>query len=421
MALERRKTSGYWYARFTVVGRRVCVRLETKVQGSPGSQKFMESELAAREEEGRLRGLATKGDADFHRKMAEALGPDPEGLPKRSVPMADLGERWGRTLGRGALSPRWRGLCLARLGRFTAWAVRNGVYTLNQAGRRTGQAYLAKLKGDGLSAATVNSTVALLRRVFRVLGPAAGVKVNPFEGLPRMAGRGVNRLPLGPEELGRLLGECPREIAGAVATAACTGLRRGDACRLEWRQVDLKGGMLRGIRVAKTGAVVDVPILPMLRKYLEAEEGFTTESQRTQMGEGENNGGEQPRGKGSKEQTTKDTNDTKRGRYVWPEAARLERENPNGLNWRMNKALQAARLAGTAERRGAGVRAANVRGWHSLKTTFVTEALNNGMPMELLRKVVGNSAVEVVREHYYQPDRKRIEEELRRAMGAFVK
>lgn len=58
-------------------------------------------------------------------------------------------------------------------------------------------------------------------------------------------------------------------------------------------------------------------------------------------------------------------------------------------------------------------------GWHSLKTTFITEALNAGVPIEMLRKIVGNNAVDVVRAHYYQPDKAALTAELTRALGTW--
>jgi len=393
MALNRTKTGKHWYSRFPVAGKPVQFRLETEVRGVPGSAEFKASMAEAKLEENRLLARANQGDAAFHRKMAEALGPDLENRLKRDILLDDLSERWGKTQKIGAMGPRWRRMCVARLGLFTSWAGKQGAHTVAQAGRPLAQGYMDHLKGLGASPATYNATLALLQRVFRALGPSAGSKVNPFDGLDRMPGRPVHKVPLAREELLRLLKACPPEIAGAVATAACTGMRRGDACRLEWSKVDLKAGILKRVRMMKTGAVVDIPILPLLRGYLENSLG----------------------------ETTKGAKDAKRGKYVWPEAARLIRENPNGLNWRMNQALKEAKLTGMEDRRGAGMRAANVRGWHSLKTTFVTEALNNGFPIELLRKVVGNSAVDVVRDHYYQPDAERIKAEMEKAMGGWGK
>lgn len=72
MAVERRATCGHWYARFRVNGKRVCVALETPVEGVPGSPEFEESRKRAREEETALRGSVERRDAEFHRRMAAA-------------------------------------------------------------------------------------------------------------------------------------------------------------------------------------------------------------------------------------------------------------------------------------------------------------------------------------------------------------
>jgi integrase len=53
----------------------------------------------------------------------------------------------------------------------------------------------------------------------------------------------------------------------------------------------------------------------------------------------------------------------------------------------------------------AGRNRVNVRGWHSLRTTWITRALAAGMPEELVRRVTGHSGVDVVRKHYFRPDR----------------
>ena len=56
-------------------------------------------------------------------------------------------------------------------------------------------------------------------------------------------------------------------------------------------------------------------------------------------------------------------------------------------------------------------RRGSVRRWHSFRVGFVTRALAGGMPEELVRRVTGHTAVDVVRRHYFRPGR----EEFRRA------
>lgn len=59
----------------------------------------------------------------------------------------------------------------------------------------------------------------------------------------------------------------------------------------------------------------------------------------------------------------------------------------------------------TRVERDHGIRAASVWDWHSLSATWVTLALANGVPVELVRRVTGHATVEVVLEHYFRPDR----------------
>jgi hypothetical protein len=52
-----------------------------------------------------------------------------------------------------------------------------------------------------------------------------------------------------------------------------------------------------------------------------------------------------------------------------------------------------------------GQRAASVRDWHALRTTFVTLALSAGVPVELVKRVTGHQTTAIVMEHYFRPDR----------------
>lgn len=76
------------------------------------------------------------------------------------------------------------------------------------------------------------------------------------------------------------------------------------------------------------------------------------------------------------------------------------------------------RLAGeTLAKRGAGgTQRRSVRGWHSFRVGLVTRALAAGMPEELVRRVTGHTAVDVVREHYFKPGREEFQREFEKAM-----
>lgn len=383
MAVEYRKTCRFWYARFKVNGKRICFPLDVEVKGAPGSQEFIDSMVAAKEAEGRYKAMPMRGDAAYHQKVADALAGQ-AGRPTRvnSVPLTKLADMWMGLPRAKPTSRLWELAFRGAMRRFCEFMEKHGATTMADVTPKLAMDFIEKRRAK-ISGATFNSQLGFLRSMFTIFAKAGGVEENPFATAKRAPRATVNRIPFTREELDRLLQECGEDIAGAVATAACSGMRRHDACTLEWKFADLQGGYLRQVLVSKNGARVDVPILPLLRRHLDAA--------------------------------------LKKGVYVWPAAADMALHHPNNLNYRMARALEAARISRTEERKGPGCRRANVRGWHGLKTTFVTMALNGGMPIEMLRKIVGNSTLEIVRRNYYQPEKEKMAEELSKALGQFGK
>jgi integrase len=62
----------------------------------------------------------------------------------------------------------------------------------------------------------------------------------------------------------------------------------------------------------------------------------------------------------------------------------------------------------------------SVRGWHSFRVAFVTRALSSGMPEELVRRVTGHTAVDIVREHYFKPGREEFRREFEKVMPGLL-
>ena len=77
-----------------------------------------------------------------------------------------------------------------------------------------------------------------------------------------------------------------------------------------------------------------------------------------------------------------------------------------------------ARTTRTARKHGQ--RAASIRDWHALRTTFVTLALSAGVPLELVRRVTGHATVEIVLKHYFRPGRAEFKAALTGAMPAVL-
>lgn len=466
-----------WYGVYSDGGKRRVVNLGVEWKGTPpasgrvgdaGDEAFERSRVKAldalrafTDEAGR------KGKADT---LTERLIESKTGRAVEYVRLADLPARW-RALGRDAApSERYLKSCDAAFRRFNEYmATRNpaAVYLYETTAADAAAFYTACR--EVLAPATAKDGLRLLNKAFAVCLPVGAE--NPFAGLMRRRRNGdggtVHREPFTADEL-RLLMDAARDDAfmyPLVVCAAMTGMRRGDVCRLTWDAVDLAGGML-DVATHKTGARVEIPIFPPLAEVLRDAE-------------------------------------TRKG-FVWPDAARMIEENPDGLTWRFKKIVckalggtesgeavtdaaairgeavaaitrqvtketMAARMietfdlyaAGQSVRqieaatgiwrasisqylhrieqwtgarflRGGGKRpdtkasiaaltrkdraqgrAASVKDWHALRVTWVTLALESGVPVELVRRVTGHATVEIVLRHYFRPGR----DSFRRALG----
>ena len=74
----------------------------------------------------------------------------------------------------------------------------------------------------------------------------------------------------------------------------------------------------------------------------------------------------------------------------------------------------------TRQKRGIGQRAASVYGWHSFRHGFVIFALNAGVPVEDVRRIVGHGDVETTLDNYYNPEKKHAADRVRRQMRGTV-
>jgi integrase len=166
--------------------------------------------------------------------------------------------------------------------------------------------YRNRLTAD-YSRRTARGAVQMLKGAFARLLPIG--TANPFAGAIARPGPDddagvIHRRPFTPEELQTLFAAARKDafLFPLVVCAGCTGMRRGDVCRLRWSSVDLKAGVL-AVKTHKTGAAVEIPIFPPLREVLEAAR----------------RSGRAP------------------SPYVWPAAARMLADNPDGLTYRFKK------------------------------------------------------------------------------------
>lgn len=335
------------------------------------------------------------------------------------------------------------------------------------------RAFMTSEEKRGVSPRTWNVILSTLRGVFRRLDPHSQAFTDYLQEQPAKDEETIHREPFNQDELNRILEAANGDsmMRGLIVTAASTAMRRGDVCKLQWKDVDLRAGFVL-VKTAKTGGTVEIPILPPLRAELERR----------------------PRA----------------GAYVFPDAARLYNSRPDVLDRKLADVLQAAgfhrpirsrskaiptitpkeirtkvipaidgagwneekaeRVRDVAERYASGqsvkrieretgysrgsvsgylgdleeitglkitkgyqkepknkeaelkgrLKRGSVRGWHSFRVTWITSALAAGLSMELVRRVTGHAAVDVVLKHYFRPGRAQFKEAIEKVMPALL-
>jgi integrase len=415
----------FWYGRFEINGQRQCLNLAVKVKGTPppslslkdeGDMDFERSRVAARAklesvvEEARTR----QGSVRLVEKLYEIK----TGEEIKNVLLEKLPEEWAKIPRKRKLDDRYVSQCKSRLKRFAEF-VRNENAKANELAHVTriiAHSFLDAESKRGVTAKTWNEILKLLRATFKYLLPVGAI--NPFSSVPTRETETIFRKPYSPEELAAIL-EAAREdefIRPILVTGICTAMRRGDCCLLKWSKVDL-GNRFISVKTAKTGQTVSIPIFPLLydELLLQAKKRKANEN------------------------------------YAFPEQALMYQENPDGITVRVKKVLIAAGFQDDEESeivdkpdtaketdtpapnlpqsdvatvfRGAihverkeGLRRASVRDFHSFRVTWVTLALTAGVPLELVQKVTGHKATEIVLKHYFQPGREAFRQALQAAM-----
>lgn len=114
---------------------------------------------------------------------------------------------------------------------------------------------------------------------------------------------------------------------------------------------------------------------------------------------------------------------TNTGGFCFPKSAEMMQKNPDGLNWRLVMLIQKAGVKLTAQPLNENQqrkRAPSEIGFHRFKATFVTLALDAGIPIPVIQKIVGNSDVHVLLKHYHRPDKKTLTDQMTGKLPTFL-
>lgn len=226
--------------------------------------------------------------------------------------------------------------------------------------RGLAESYLEHL-GETVGASTYNIRLVLFKRVWKALGGEFQLCADAWEGFKKKKAVKTARRVLSEAELAALIAAADTpDMKLLLLIGIYTGMRISDCSVLKWEDVDFERGVIRVVPIKTRkhmDAPIEVPIHPALRKALE----------------------EAPRV----------------GEYV---SASNARDYAAGRA--SDKAAEVFKRCKMETSRKVDGKTRLVCGFHSLRHTFVSMAIDAGMSPLLVQRIVGHSAVNMT-EHYF--------------------
>lgn len=217
-----------------------------------------------------------------------------------------------------------------------------------------------------LSGRTINAFHKTLKSVFAKLQEEAGILYNPFE-FDMMDNDSESRDAFTPAEL-KLIGDnLDPFVRPLFVIGICTGLSEGDICTLRWNDIRDERWIVRKRR--KTGAALEIPILPPLASFLNEQKSISAA-----------------------------------GEYVLPEHAAMYQNNPSGISYRVKSFLDGLGIQTTRTARNRS-RASSVKDVHSLRHTFAYLAGCYQIPLPVVQSILGHMSPEMTKHYQAHADR----------------
>ncbi len=132
--------------------------------------------------------------------------------------------------------------------------------------------YTGNLTKSGRSAGTFNKHIRLIKLVFRILSPDAGITVNPWNTITTKKQIQQSRRELTTDELVRITTSATGEFRLLLMVGIYTGLRMGDCCTLRWNEIDLRRRCILRVpnKTARSnGKIVFIPLFRDLSAMLQ--------------------------------------------------------------------------------------------------------------------------------------------------------
>ncbi len=294
---------------------------------------------------------------------------------------------------------------------------------LHDVSRQHAEAYIAHIQRSGRFDKTIEMTVGIrggktrkrtierqyylsnrtivkigqtLKEVFERLKADAGLINNPFDGVVMPAQKSTSRDAFSDDDLRAIAKHMTMPYIKPIFTIGlCTGLTLGDICLLRWDEIN--DGWIDNKRRRKTGAMLDIPIMPPLAALLD------------ELSQGE------------------------QGEFVAPELAKMYQQNPSGVYYRVRKFLEGIDIQTTirpdipdsadpANDKGALRRRAIAnKAAHAMRHTFAYLAGVYEVPLPIAQSVLGHMSPEMTKlyqRHANRADKERFFRQMPDILGS---
>ena len=470
--LVLRETSKWWYGKYRHDSKEYVKNLHVSVRGAPpatlaetGSKQF---ELSRAEAQAALNALVSEVQSGRSTEaLAQAVYQARTGEKLRRYTLKDLPRIWQEKPRKRPPIPEHAAQCKAKLTKFADFIAKHDpkVVRVDQLRPSHVRAFLDDLDQSGVTAETWNKYLILIKAVLKRAGVTAASETVTKDA------ETVFREPYTLEELKAIFtaAESDALMLSLIITAACTAMRRKDCCFLRWDAVDLKAGFIT-VKTSKTGVVVDIPMADMLRAQIGKQKGngseyvfpeakllyesdpsaltrrfkqvlrcagFTDQppvEHRTDpyMPEELNEkaeeiyqgkklahalavlkaytGGQCVRKSATAAGVTVSTASLYLNELEKATGKEIIRGKcrPVQIVTEYSETAPPPPRGAISKKREKGLLRASVRDFHSFRTTFVTLALMNGMPLDTVRKITGHQTASVVTKHYFRPEREQL-------------
>ena len=240
---------------------------------------------------------------------------------------------------------------------------------LHEVTQNHAESYIQYLRGKSKANSTVNAYHKCAIEIFRRLNHS-GLE-NPFAEIPLLQeDDSESREPFSQQEIELILDKAPAFIRDIFFVGLFTALREGDIATLRWSEVLWEHGIVRR-KLLKTGAIVEIPIMPPLLEFLKSRQGY-------------------------------DANSTG---YILPEQAAMYLDNPSGISYRVKNFLENDLHIVTTKKIAGRSRAVSIKDVHSLRHTFCYFAGIAGIPLVIVQSIVGHMTPEMTAHYTAHADR----------------